>query len=128
MINLFSVVWVELRDGDKQRAVAMAVNRALAGLDDESQFNVGVREAKPAARQERGGWELVLEGPPLPAHAGWKLTCIEGHPSVFYRRRLSGPDEECAAFVENAIEQLVLPLKRHAGPSPHVHRQQEPAP
>jgi hypothetical protein len=113
LINLFSVVWVELRDADKQRAVALAVNRALAGLGEESQFNVGVREARPgAARQERGGWEIVLEGPPLPAHAGWRLTRVDGHPSVFYRRRLQGPDEENAAYIEETIERLVLPLKR----------------
>lgn len=111
MINLFSVVWVELRDAEKQRAVAMAVNRALARLGDESQFNVGVREAKGGARQERAGWEIVLEGPVLPLHEGWRLTRIDGHPSVFYRRRLVGPDQECAAFVEEVIERLVLPLK-----------------
>ena len=111
MINLFSVVWVELRDADKQRAVAMAVNRALAGLGEENQFNVGVREARPSLRQERPGWEIVLEGPVLPAHAGWRVTRIDGHPSVFYRRRLLGPDEENAAFVEETIERLVLPLK-----------------
>jgi hypothetical protein len=109
MINLFSVVWVELRDADKQRAVALAVNRALAGLGDESQFNVGVREAKG---QERGGWEIVLEGPVLPSHTGWRLTRIDGHPNVFYRRRLHGLDEECAAFIEDVIERLVLPLKQ----------------
>jgi hypothetical protein len=114
MINLFSVVWVELRDGDKQRAVALAVNRALAGLGDECQFNVGVREAKSAGRQERAGWEVVLEGPMLPSHAGWRLTQVEGHEAVFYRRRLTGPDEESAAFLEDAIERLVLPLKPRA--------------
>jgi hypothetical protein len=108
MINLFSVVWVELRDADKQRAVALAVNRALAGLGDESQFNVGVRESKG---QDRAGWEIVLEGPVLPSHTGWRLTRIDGHPNVFYRRRLLGPDEECAAFIEDVIERLVLPLK-----------------
>ena len=112
MINLFSVVWVELRDADKQRAVALAVNRALAGLDEDHQFNVGVREAKGAARTEKGGWEIVLEGPPLPSHGGWRLTRVDGHAAVFYRRRLTGPDEECAAFVEAAIEELVLPIKQ----------------
>ena len=117
MINLFSVVWVELRDADKQRAVAMAVNRALGGLAEESQFNVGVREAKPSRGGERPGWEIVLEGPALPSHAGWRLTRIDGHPSVFYRRRLAGPDQECAAYVEEVIEQLVLPLKMPARPA-----------
>ena len=111
MINLFSVVWVELRDAEKQRAVAMAVNRALAGLGEESQFNVGVREAKPAAPSSRAGWEVVLEGTLLPSHAGWRLARVDGHPAVFYRRRLNGPDEECAAFLEEAIERLVWPLK-----------------
>jgi hypothetical protein len=112
MINLFSVVWVELRDAEKQRAVALAVNRALAGLDEDHQFNVGVREARGTARPDRPGWEIVLEGPLLPAHGGWRLTRVDGHPAVFYRRRLSGPDEECAAFVEAAIEELVLPIKQ----------------
>src|SRR5689334_18761622 len=111
MINLFSVVWVELRDAEKQRAVALAVNRALRGLGDDSQFNVGVREAKPGLRHERAGWEIVREGPVMPSCAGWRATRVDGHPSVFYRRRLLGPDEECAAFVEEVVERLVLPLK-----------------
>jgi hypothetical protein len=121
VINLFSVVWVELRDAEKQRAVAMAVNRALSGLGDESQFNVGVREAKAAARNERAGWEVVLEGPTLPSHTGWRLTRIDGHPAVFYRRRLNGPDEECAAFLEEVIERLVLPLKPRPLPGTALH-------
>jgi hypothetical protein len=117
LINLFSVVWVELRDADKQRAVALAVNRALAGLGEESQFNVGVREARPGtARHERGGWEVVLEGPILPSYSGWRLTRVDGHPSVFYRRRLHGPDEENAAFLEETIERLVWPLKQAPTP------------
>jgi hypothetical protein len=111
MINVFSVVWVELRDVEKQRAVALAVQRALAGLGDENPWSVGVREARPGPRSERPGWEIVLEGPLLPSHAGWRLTRIDGHPAVFYRRRLCGPDQECAAFVEEAIERLVTPLK-----------------
>ena len=127
MINLFSVVWVELRDVEKQRAVAMAVRRALTGLGDDSQWSVGVREGKPGGRPERNGWEVVLEGPLLPSHAGWRLTRIDGHPSVFYRRRLIGPDQESAAFLEEALESLLLPLKppasalecREISDSPH---------
>ena len=128
MINLFSVVWVELRDGEKQRAVALAVNRALAGLGDECQFNVGVREGKPAGRNERPGWDVVLEGPVLPSHAGWRVTRVEGHPAVFYRRRLAGPDEESAAFLEDAIERLVSPLKPRAFASSDDVATQDAAP